>query len=52
MNHGTNNFNIINGKEYFIEWSFNDNRKIEVEIIKKLSFEDMIGRYKAKKTYK
>ena len=39
----------IEGKNYFIEWNINEKGKIELEFIKKLSFEDMVGRYKAKK---
>ncbi len=39
----------INKKDYFIEWNINDNGKLELEFVKKLNFEDMVGRYKAKK---
>ena len=39
----------IDGKDYFIEWNINDKGKIELEFVKKLKFEDMVGRYKAKK---
>ncbi|WP_067090651.1 AbrB/MazE/SpoVT family DNA-binding domain-containing protein [Methanobrevibacter curvatus] len=39
----------IKGKDYFIEWNINEKGKIELEFVKKLNFEDMIGRYKAKK---
>ena len=39
----------IDEKGYFIEWNINEKGKIELEFVKKLSFEDMVGRYKAKK---
>ncbi|MDR2623006.1 MAG: AbrB/MazE/SpoVT family DNA-binding domain-containing protein [Methanobrevibacter sp.] len=39
----------IDGRDYFIEWNINDKGKIELDFVKKLSFEDMVGRYKAKK---
>ena len=39
----------IDGINYFIEWNINDKGKLELEFIKKLSFEDMVGRYRAKK---
>jgi bifunctional DNA-binding transcriptional regulator/antitoxin component of YhaV-PrlF toxin-antitoxin module len=38
----------IKGKNYFIEWNINEKGKIELEFIKKLSFSEMAGRYKAK----
>lgn len=39
----------IEGKDYFIEWNINNKGKVELEFVKKLSFEDMVGRYKTKK---
>ncbi len=35
-------------KSYKVEWKINDNGKVEVEFIKDLSLDDMIGRYSAK----
>jgi bifunctional DNA-binding transcriptional regulator/antitoxin component of YhaV-PrlF toxin-antitoxin module len=39
----------IDGKGYFIEWNINNEGKVELDFIKKLSFEEMVGKYKAKK---
>jgi len=39
----------IDKKDFFIEWNINEKGKIELEFIKKLNFEDMIGRYETKK---
>ncbi|KZX11483.1 AbrB/MazE/SpoVT family DNA-binding domain-containing protein [Methanobrevibacter filiformis] len=38
----------IDGKGYFIEWNINKEGKVELDFVKKLSFEEMVGRYKAK----
>ena len=32
-------------KSYKVEWKINENGKVEVEFIKDLSLDDMIGRY-------
>ena len=32
-------------KSYKIEWKINENGKVELEFIKELSLEDMVGRY-------
>ncbi|MDO5860002.1 hypothetical protein [Methanobrevibacter sp.] len=32
-------------KSYKIEWRINDNGKVELDFIKELSLEDMVGRY-------
>lgn len=37
-------------KSYKVEWKINENGKVEVEFIKDLSLEDMIGRYSANET--
>ena len=34
-------------KSYKVEWKINENGKVEVEFIKDLSLDDMIGRYSA-----
>ena len=34
-------------KSYKIEWNVNENGKVELEFIKNLSLDDMIGRYSA-----
>lgn len=34
-------------KSYKIEWRINDNGKVELEFIKELTLEDMVGRYTA-----
>ena len=34
-------------KTYEIEWTINDNGKVELEFIKKLSLDEMVGRYTA-----
>ena len=34
-------------KSYKVEWKINEKGKVEVEFIKDLSLEDMIGRYSA-----
>lgn len=34
-------------KSYKIEWKINENGKVELEFIKELSLEDMVGRYSA-----
>lgn len=41
-----NKFNL--DKSYKIEWKINENGKVELEFIKELSLDDMIGRYTAK----
>ncbi len=41
-----NEFNL--DKSYKIEWKINENGKVELEFIKELSLDDMIGRYTAK----
>lgn len=35
-------------KSYKIEWKITDEGKVELEFIKELSLDDMIGRYEAK----
>lgn len=34
-------------KSYKIEWNINENGKVELEFIKNLSLDDMVGRYSA-----
>ncbi|MBQ6511879.1 type II toxin-antitoxin system PrlF family antitoxin [Methanobrevibacter sp.] len=34
-------------KSYKIEWNINENGKVELEFIKELSLDDMVGRYSA-----
>ena len=34
-------------KSYKIEWKINDEGKVELEFIKKLTFDEMVGRYTA-----
>lgn len=38
-----NEFNL--DKSYKIEWKITDNGKVELEFIKELSLDDMVGRY-------
>ncbi|WP_298521779.1 AbrB/MazE/SpoVT family DNA-binding domain-containing protein [uncultured Methanobrevibacter sp.] len=38
-------FNL--NKSYNVEWNINENGKVELEFIKNLTLEDMIGRYSA-----
>ena len=40
-----NEFNL--DKSYKIEWRINDNGKVELEFIKELTLDEMIGRYTA-----
>ena len=40
-----NEFNL--DKSYKIEWRINDDGKVELEFIKKLSLSEMVGRYTA-----
>ena len=41
-----NEFNL--DKSYKIEWRIKDNGKVELEFIKELTLDDMVGRYTAK----
>ncbi len=40
-----NKFNL--DKSYKIQWKINDEGKVELEFIKELSLDDMVGRYSA-----
>lgn len=40
----------IKDNDYVIEWYINDDGKVEVEFIKKLTLEEMVGRYKTDET--
>lgn len=40
-----NEFNL--DKSYKIQWKITDERKVELEFIKELSLDDMVGRYSA-----
>lgn len=42
-----NEFNL--DKSYKIEWKINDNGKVELEFIKELTLDEMVGRYTASK---
>ena len=35
-------------KSYIIKWKINDDGKVELEFIKELTLDDMVGRYAAK----
>lgn len=41
-------FNLDNSHK--IEWKINDNGKVELEFIKELTLDDMVGRYTAKES--
>lgn len=40
-----NEFNL--NKSYKIEWQINDKEKVELEFIKELTLDEMVGRYTA-----
>lgn len=41
-----NKYNL--SRDYYIEWDINENGKVELDFIKKLSLNEMIGRYDTK----